>query len=93
MIRGGVHLTLMIGPTVLVPAPPPVLDALESVEVTHSEQGRSSFQVIFQAGRSRSADAVDFTLLRSPLFKAFNRIAITITLKGVPRVLMDGIIT
>ena len=93
MIKGGVHLTLMIGPTVPVPAPPPVLDALESVEVTHSEQGRSGFQVIFQAGRSGPADAVDFALLRSPLFKAFNRIVITITLKGVPRVLMDGIIT
>ena len=93
MIGQGIYLTMLTGPTVPAPAPPWLLESLESVEVTHSDKGRSGFQVIFQAGRSGPADAVDFALLRSQLFKAFNRIVITITLKGVPGVLMDGIIT
>ncbi len=35
----GVRLTLLIGPTVAVPAPPPVAEALQSVEVTQSDEG------------------------------------------------------
>ena len=48
----GVHLTLLIGPTVAVPAPALLTQRLESAEVTHTDEGRSGFQLIFQAGRS-----------------------------------------
>ncbi|PJF45634.1 MAG: hypothetical protein CUN48_17895, partial [Candidatus Thermofonsia Clade 3 bacterium] len=34
----GVQLTLLIGPTVAAPAPPLLTEALQSVEVTHSDE-------------------------------------------------------
>jgi hypothetical protein len=89
----GIHLTLLIGPTVAVPAPPPLMEALQSVEVTHSDEGQSGFQITFQLGRSGPADLLDYTLFNSPLLKPFNRVIIIVTLNAMPRVLMDGIIT
>lgn len=89
----GIHLTLLIGPAVPVPAPPPLMEALQSVEVTHSDEGRSGFQVAFQVGRSGPLDLLDYALLRSPLLKPFNRIILIVTFNATPRVLMDGIIT
>ena len=53
----GVHLTLMIGPAVPVPAPRVVMDALRSISVT-SGKDRSGFQITFAVGRD------------SPLLKA-----------------------
>ena len=47
----GVNLTLLIGPTVAVPAPLMLMQALQKVEVTHSDEGQSGFQVTFQVGR------------------------------------------
>ena len=44
----GIRLTLLIGPTVAVPAPPPLIEALHEVEVTHSDDGQSGFQLTFQ---------------------------------------------
>lgn len=88
----GVRLTLLIGPTAPVPAPPPLLEALASVEVTHSDEGRSGFQIVFQAGRGPS-DILDFGLLSSPLFKPGNRLVLVVTFSLTPQVLMDGIIT
>ena len=89
----GIHLTLLIGPTVAVPAPLPLLEALDSVEVTHSDQGRSGFQLTFQAGRSGAAALLDYPILSLPLLRPFNRVILMTTFNAVPRVLMDGIIT
>jgi hypothetical protein len=89
----GIHLTLLIGPTVPLPAPPPLTDALEAVEVTHSDEGRSGFQLTFVAGRSGMADLADYSLLSLPLLKTFSRVVIVVTFGVVPRVLMDGVIT
>ena len=89
----GIHLTLLIGPTVAVPAPPWLMEALESVEVTHSDEGRSGFQITFQVGRSGPLDLLDYRLLRSPLLNPFNRVILIVTFNAMPRVLMDGIIT
>jgi hypothetical protein len=89
----GIHLTLLIGPTVAVPAPVPVLEALQSVEVTHSDSERSGFQLTFQAGRSGPAGLVDYPLLSLPLLRPNNRVIIMVTFNAIPRVLMDGIIT
>lgn len=41
----GIHLTVLIGPTVPLPAPPLLLETLESVAVIHSDQGRAGFQL------------------------------------------------
>jgi hypothetical protein len=89
----GIHLTLLIGPTVPVPAPPSLTDALDRVEVTHSDEGRSGFQLSFVAGRSGPADLADYPLLTLPLLKPFSRVVMVVTFGVVPRVLIDGVIT
>ncbi len=89
----GIHLTLLIGPTVAVPAPPLLSEALQSVEVTHSDEGRSGFQITFQAGRGGPLGLLDYPLLSNPLLRPFNRVILIATFNAVPRVLMDGIIT
>jgi hypothetical protein len=89
----GVRLTLLIGPTVAIPAPPPVADALQSIEVTESDQGHSGFQLTFSSGRSGPAGLVDHELLLNPLLRVFNRVIVTVVLDVVPVVLLDGIIT
>ncbi len=88
----GAHVTLLMGPTVTLPVPPPVLQMLESIEITHSDEGRSGFQIVFKAVRSK-ADLIDYLLFANPQFKAGNRVIITCTFGSVPLVLMDGIIT
>jgi hypothetical protein len=89
----GIRLTLLIGPTVAIPAPPPVADALQSVEVSESDQGRSGFQLTFSSGREGPAGLIDQPLLLNPLLRPFNRVIVMIVLDVVPIVLMDGIIT
>jgi hypothetical protein len=89
----GIRLTLMIGPTLPVPAPSMLTEVLESVEVTHSDQGRSGFQITFQAGRSGPTDLLDYSILSNPLLKVFNRVVLVTTFNAIPEVLMDGIIT
>jgi hypothetical protein len=89
----GVQLTLLIGPTVAVPAPPPLTEALVGVEVTHSDQGKSGFQLTFQVGRAGLADILDYSLLLNPLLRPFNRVILTVLFNAFPKVLMDGFIT
>src|SRR5205085_2158514 len=70
----GIHFTLMIGPVIAVPAPPVLMESLSAVEVTHSDQGRSGFQLTFQVGRSGPLDLMDYALLVNPLLlRPFNR--------------------
>ncbi|MCC6729961.1 MAG: hypothetical protein IT208_11550 [Chthonomonadales bacterium] len=89
----GIHLTLLIGSVVPVPAPLPVAEALESVEVTHNDEGRSGFQLTFEIGRSGPWDLVDYPLLRNPLVRPFSRVILLVLFNVTPRVLMDGFIT
>jgi hypothetical protein len=93
MQPAGVQLTLLIGPTVAVPAPPPVVEALDRVEVTHSDEGRSGFQITFNAGRGGPTGTADYPLLSLPVFKPFNRVIVVLTFGAIPAVLMDGVIT
>ncbi len=93
MIPLGIHLTLLIGPTVAVPAPPPYLEALQRLQVTHNDTGRSGFQMTFQAGRPGLSAALDYPLLALPLLRMFNRVIMIVTINAMPSVLMDGIIT
>lgn len=89
----GIHLALLVGPTVAVPAPAPLAEALQGVEVTHSDEGRSGFQITFQIGRGGPIALADYPLLASPLLKTFNRLVIAVAFGAVPRVLIDGVIT
>ncbi len=93
MIPLGIRLQLLIGPMVAVPAPVPYMETLQSVQVTHSDSGRSGFQLTFQAGRPGPASVMDYPLLTLPLLKAFNRVILIVTINAIPSVLMDGIIT
>src|SRR6266540_3582752 len=89
----GIQLTLLIGPEVPVPAPAALAEALTAVEVTHTDEGRSGFQLTFQVGRSGLADLVDYPLLANPLLRTFNRVILLVSFNAMPRVLMDGFIT
>lgn len=88
----GIHLTLLAGPTVPAPLAPHLLESLQSVEVTHTDEGRSGFQLVFQAGRS-SADPLDYSIASSPQLRAHNRVILMVTFGARPVVLMDGLIT
>ena len=89
----GAHLTLLIGPTVPVPAPFTLTEALDSVQVTHNDTGRSGFQLTFKVGRSGPLDLVDYPLLLNPLLRPFSRVILVVLLNTTPHVLMDGFIT
>jgi hypothetical protein len=48
---------------------------------------------VLSAGRSGLADLVDYQLLSLPLLRPFSRVVLVVTFGGVPRVLVDGVIT
>ena len=62
-------------------------------QVTHSDAGRSGFQLVFQAGRDPVTGLIDYPLLSLPLLRPFTRVVLIVTFGGIPSVLMDGIIT
>src|SRR6266566_9334295 len=86
----GIHLTLLIGPGMPIPAPQPVIDALESVQV-NSGGDRSGFQLTFRVGKK--------SLLQTALLPAgyfdpiMTRVIIIATVRGIPNVLSDGVVT
>jgi len=89
----GIHLKLLIGrPTGPMPAPLKISEALESVSVTHQDEGRSGFQLTFQIGRS-AIDLMDYSLLKDTRLKPFNRVILTVFFGVTPIPIMDGIIT
>lgn len=93
MVATGIDLTLRLGQSGSQPAPRQLLEALQSVEVTHSDEGRSGFQIVFQAGRSGVGNRQDYPLFNSPLLKPGNRAILSVTIVAKSQVLMDGIIT
>lgn len=88
----GVRVTLLIGPTVPVIAPLPLLEALQSVEIQHADEGRSGFQLVFRLSRDPKS-VMDYALLALPLLRPGNRVILVVTYSILPTVLMDGIIT
>ncbi len=88
-----IRLTLLIGPELPLPAPPTLIEALQSVEVTHRDDGPSGFQISFALTRGALLDVLDYTLLLSGLLSPFNRVVIGVLVNGIPSLLIDGIIT
>jgi hypothetical protein len=86
----GVRVLLFVGPTLPVPAPLAVADALVSAEVTDNDRERDGFQLTFRIGRDSS---VDYGLLASGMLDPPARVAITVVVNGAPRTLIDGMIT
>jgi len=89
----GVNLTLLIGPTVPVPATPDIAEALQRVSVTQNDEGRSGFQLVLQIGRAGPTDLLDYALLLNPLLRPFNRVILMVLFNAMPKVLIDGLIT
>jgi hypothetical protein len=89
----GLNLTLLIGENTPSPLPRKLMEVLKSVEITHSDEGRSGFQIVFKVGRSGRSDLEGYQLVKDPLFKVFNRVVVTVTLGATAQVLMDGVIT
>lgn len=86
----GIHLTLMIGPGVPVPAPEFVVSALTNVQVTNSAD-RNGFQLSFSIDKNSTLLT---TLLPAGYFDPIStRVMIIATVNGFPNVLMDGFVT
>ena len=89
MLRG-ITLTLLIGPAVPVPVPQLVIEALTGIQV-NSDKERSGFQLTFSIGKK--SPILTTMLPAGYLDPMITRVIIVVTLKGMPHVLMDGIIT
>lgn len=86
----GIHLSLLIGPAVPVPAPQEVMDALTGVTVTSGKE-KSGFQLSFAVSKR---SALMTTLLPVGYFDPMiTRVIIVVTLAGFPNAIMDGIVT
>jgi hypothetical protein len=86
----GIHLTLLIGPGVPVPAPKVVVDALTSVQVTSSKD-TSGFQISFAVSKQSTLLT---TLLPAGYFDPIStRVIVIATVGSIPQVLMDGVVT
>lgn len=86
----GVRLQLFIGPTVPLPAPYPVIDALISLEVTNKDRDRDGFQMTFSLGKD---SLIDYGLLLNGYFDPPSRVIIMVLIGALPQVLIDGVIT
>jgi hypothetical protein len=91
----GIHLTLMIGPIIPLPAPRFVVEALESVEVTTAAGSTSGFQLTFQFDSKSELNTLllitagqSVSIGTPPL-----RVLLIVTVNGVPQPLFDGVMT
>jgi hypothetical protein len=88
----GTYFTLLLGPGVPLPAKPNILEMIERVEVDHSDSGRSVFQLVIRAGRTRF-EAIDSLLMLDPTLKPFSRVVMMVTFNAIPRMLFNGVVT
>jgi hypothetical protein len=88
-----VHLSLMIGPVVPLPVPREVIDALQSVEVTHNTDAPSGFQLTFSLSSRSTLNTLLLLLPQMGPAVAIVRVIITAVVNGSPTVLMDGMLT
>ncbi|HEU0298741.1 MAG TPA: hypothetical protein VFR37_04785 [Longimicrobium sp.] len=86
----GVELTVLIGPGVPVPAPREVVEALESVQVTSGTR-QSGFQLTFAVGKT--SKLLTQMLPAGYLDPVITRVILVATVRGLPHVLMDGVVT
>lgn len=86
----GIHLTLMIGPALPIPAPKAVVDALLSVQV-NSGKDKTGFQLTF--GVSKDSVLLTTMLPAGYFDPMITRVILAVTLGGFPNVIMDGIVT
>ncbi|QBX56736.1 hypothetical protein EXE58_15575 [Nocardioides seonyuensis] len=83
-------LTLLIGPGVPVPALRSVMDAVVSVRVNVGA-AQTGFQIVMEA--DRTSDITRVLLPAGYLDPITTRVIILVTIRGVPHVLADGVVT
>lgn len=88
----GIDLKISIGKVSPAAAPAYIVEALESVEVTRTDESPSTFKMNFRANRDKGLTQ-DHKLLSSPLLQVFNRVRLAVSFKGKSYTLMDGFIT
>jgi len=88
----GIHLTLLIGPTVPMPASAELIDAIKSIKVTNTDESRDGFEITFAVGRSGPQDLLDYPILNNIALKPNCRLIIQVFFGLTPHVLIDGII-
>ncbi|MFF7133736.1 phage late control D family protein [Streptomyces sp. NPDC008196] len=86
----GVRLQLLLGPTVVRPAPYDVMDALIDVQIWTSDQQSDAFRMTFALGKDGSAD---YGLLRQGYLDPPARVSIAVIMAGSFDVLINGIVT
>jgi hypothetical protein len=86
----GVRLQLLVGPTVPLPAPYALLDALSEVEVRTGDRDRDTFQLTLSVGKD---SLVDYGLLRAGVLDPPARVVVGVLFGPLPEVLIDGVVT
>jgi hypothetical protein len=86
----GARLQLLIGPTVPLPVPYPVIDSLVSIEITNRDVERDGFQMTFALGKD---SILDYGLLMSGLLDPPSRVIVIVIINALPQVVIDGVIT
>jgi len=82
----------MIGPIVPVPAPRAVMEALNDVTVTNTDEGRGGFQLTFALSTQSPLHTL-FLLGSGMSSMPVIRVVIIATVNGTPNVIMDGAMT
>ncbi|MBA3942927.1 MAG: hypothetical protein H0X37_00020 [Herpetosiphonaceae bacterium] len=87
----GIHLTLLVGPIVVVPVPQIVLDALTDVTVTTTSERASVFELKFTLSNKSPLQTI--FLLAGGGAPPLLRVILVVTINGTPDVLIDGVMT
>ncbi|MFK0293007.1 hypothetical protein ACIQU6_21375 [Streptomyces sp. NPDC090442] len=87
--RGPLHVSLYMGPKLARLVPQEVMEALLSAQITSTAGERSGFQLAFDLTKK---GAIVERLLPEGFFDPKTRVIVTVSLKGTPVVLLDGVI-
>ncbi|SHG51656.1 phage late control D family protein [Massilia sp. CF038] len=86
----GVRLQLLIGPTLPMPAPYPLIDSVTAIEVTNRDSDFDGFKISFSLGKD---SLLDYGLLMSGMLDPPSRVIIMVFIGVMPHILIDGVIT
>ncbi|MEU2435333.1 hypothetical protein ABZ595_03940 [Streptomyces rubradiris] len=87
--RGPVHIQLLMGPKLARPVPLEVAEALLSAQITTTAGERSGFQFAFDLTKN---GLLSRRLLPEGFFDPKTRVILTVSVRGTPEVLLDGLI-
>ena len=90
MLKGALHLTLLMGPVVPVPVPKAVVDALTEVSVTSEVGAASGFELKFTL--SNESVFTNLMVILGQIGPVLRTILV-VTVKGTPEVIIDGVVT